>query len=119
MDLHYLVDMASVLAAEANLTSQNQLTIPASFRKVMQLRGGVSRVRFEYADGGRVTLRVVQPGKTVRRDKTLQPFLDLLARDMSKNPRRIKPFPARLLAQAKAVVKGVDVDLDGPLAGDD
>ena len=46
MGFHYLPDMAMILEAEANLTAQNQITIPAAVRKVLNLRGGQSRIKF-------------------------------------------------------------------------
>lgn len=119
MGFHYLLAMSMVLEAEANLTAQNQITIPAVVRKALKLRGGHCRVRFQILpENGRVmVLRVEAPGEN--EDSALKPFLALLQKDMRLHPQRIVPFPALLLEKAHSLVDGVDVDLDGPLTGQD
>jgi antitoxin PrlF len=46
-------------------------------------------------------------------------FLDLLARDMDKNPHRIQPLDPALLRRVRELTRGVVIDLDEPLAADD
>ncbi|HEY5792113.1 MAG TPA: type II toxin-antitoxin system PrlF family antitoxin [Chthoniobacterales bacterium] len=119
MDIHYLSGMAMVLEAEANLTAQNQITIPAAVRKALNLQGGQSRVKFQILpEEGRVLVLRVEGGDA-QEDPALEPFLNLLARDLRKHPKRIIPFPAELVKKARLLVKGVDVNLDGPLTGAD
>lgn len=119
MGSHYFLDMAMVLEAEANLTTQNQITIPAAVRKALKLQGGQSRVKFRILpeDGRVVVLRVEDPRE--QEDPALKPFLALLQKDMRLHPHRIAPFPSPLLERASSLVEGVDVDLDGPLTGED
>jgi antitoxin PrlF len=119
MDVHYHGQMANVLEADAKVTAQNQLTIPAPFRKIMGLQGGVNHVKFRYTKGKISIVMVKHSKKTVPQDETLQPFLKLLAHDMIKNPRRIIPLPSGLLSRAQAATAGIQVDLDAPLTGDD
>jgi hypothetical protein len=38
---------------------------------------------------------------------------------MRERPQRIKPFRPALLKKARDLVKGVEVDLNGPLIGED
>jgi bifunctional DNA-binding transcriptional regulator/antitoxin component of YhaV-PrlF toxin-antitoxin module len=111
--------MATLLEAEAALTAQNQITIPANIRKVLRLQGGKSRVKFQVFPTGRVL--VFRVGGRVRKhdDSALRPFLKLLAKDMEKAPKRIKPFPIDMLKRARSVITGVKVDLNGPLTGED
>ncbi|MFZ4775347.1 MAG: type II toxin-antitoxin system PrlF family antitoxin [Terrimicrobiaceae bacterium] len=119
MEFHYLATMSMVLEAEANLTAQNQITIPAVVRKALKLQGGHSRVRFQILpEDGRVIVLCVEALKE-KEDFALKPFLALLQKDMRLHPRRIAPFPSLLLKRAHSLVEGVDVDLDGPLTGED
>ena len=120
MKTHYFCAMAMILEAEARLTAQNQITIPAPVRKVLHLRGGESRVKFQILpDEGRVVVVRVEPDAEAPEDPALEPFLDLLRIDMIKHPRRIARFPSTLLKKARSLVKGGKVDLDGPLTGED
>jgi len=119
MSLHYLCLMATLLEAEAALTAQNQITIPANVRKVLGLQGGKSRVKFQVFPTGKVL--VFRVGRRVKKndDSALLPFLKLLAKDMEKAPKRIKPFPSDMLKRTRSVIAGVKVDFDGPLTGED
>lgn len=111
--------MGMVLEAEASLTAQNQITIPAPIRKILKLRGGQSRVKFQVhpEDGRVVMLRV--PAARVQEDPSLKPFLALLQKDIERHPHRLSSFPPSLLEKARSLVEGVEVDLDGPLTGED
>jgi antitoxin PrlF len=46
-------------------------------------------------------------------------FLEFLARDMTNEPARIRPVPKPLVSRGKALVKGVEVDLNAPLPDDE
>jgi antitoxin PrlF len=112
--------MTPIMEAEARLTTQNQITIPAPIRKALRLSGGKSRVKFEVLPGdGRVLVSRVDSPARHEEDPALKPFLKLLAKDISENPKRIKAFPAELLGRIRSVVEGVEADLDGPLTGED
>ena len=120
MDLHYHPFMTPILEAEARLTTQNQITIPAPIRKALGLSGGQSRIKFQVLPGdGRVLVSRIDPPARQEEDPALKPFLKLLARDITENPERIKPFPSDLLGRIRTAVEGVEVDLDGPLTGED
>jgi antitoxin PrlF len=118
--MHYLTNMSMILEAEARLTAQNQITIPAPVRKILHLRGGESRVKFQILpEEGRVMVVRVDSDAEAQEDPALEPFLELLRLDMSKHPRRIALFPSTLLKKARSLVKGVKTDLEGPLTGED
>jgi antitoxin PrlF len=119
MDSHYPSSMPPILEAEATVTTQNQITIPAPIRKVLDLGAGGDRIVFRVLEKGEVLVFRVHPEAAQEEDPALGPFLELLAKGMAKHPKRIKPFPAKLLARARTAVKGVHVDLDGPLTGRD
>ena len=112
--------MTPILEAEARLTTQNQITIPATIRKALRLSGGHSRIKFQVLPGdGTVLVSRVDPPSERREDPALKPFLRLLAKDISENPQRIKPLPSDLLERIRSMIEGVEVDLDGPLTGED
>jgi antitoxin PrlF len=119
MDLHYLQAMTPIMEAEARLTAQNQITIPAPIRKALKLTGGKSRIKFQICKDGKVLVARVDPPSKESEDPALKPFLNLLAKDMQEHPERIRPFPVGLLERARAATEGVKVDLDRPLTGDD
>ena len=111
-------NMALMVEAEATLTSQNQITIPVTIRKALHLREK-SRIKFQvYYQGQVMMCRIEAPAKESR-DPALQPFLSLLTRDMKEHPNRIKPFPVDVMERARSVIEGVDIDLNGPLEGED
>ncbi len=70
-------------------------------------------------DKGVVVVTRIKPTTEQADDPALAPFLKLLETDMAAHPRRIKPFPIKALARARALTKGIDVDLEGPLTGTD
>ena len=102
--------MTPILEAEANLTAQNQITIPAPIRKALKLRPGKSRVKFRViSEKGRVVVVLVGPPATEKQDPALRPFLNLLTKDVKENPERIQPFPVDLFKRARSVVENVGV----------
>ena len=110
--------MPAAFEAKAKLTAQNQITLPAPIRKYLRLRSG-SRVMFKYSKGSIILVRIERKKPANRGDRTLRPFLDLLAKDIMKRTERIVPFPPDLLSRARSLVAGVDVDLNAPLMGQD
>ena len=120
MDLHYFFTMSLSLEVEAALTAQNQITVPAPVRKVLGLEGGKSRIRFQVlASEGRVYFTRVETDQKKSIDPALKPFLLLLEKDLRSTPERIIGVPASLLTKARSLVKGVKVNLDEPLVGED
>jgi antitoxin PrlF len=111
--------MTPILEAEASLTAQNQITLPASIRKALKLTAAKSRIKFQISTDGMVVVARVDPPLKEYEESALKPFLQLLAKDIQEHPERIGPFPATLLTRARSLVDGVKVDLDAPLAGED
>jgi antitoxin PrlF len=50
-------------------------------------------------------------------DPSLAAFLDLLSRDLSAHPDRLRGLPATLVERIRDAVAGVEVDLDEPIEG--
>jgi len=46
-------------------------------------------------------------------------FLDFLDQDIRQNPHHVKNVPQSLIARARELTRGVEVDLDAPLDPDD
>lgn len=117
MDIHYPGRMAQILEETANLTAQNQITIPAPIRRALNLQGGKSKVVFQLQSHGRVLVFRAAPKARPKSDPALGPFLKLLANDMKAHPERIKPFRMDLLKRAHDLVGDIAVNLDEPLSG--
>ena len=62
---------------------------------------------------------IVRANLPEEEDPALKPFLDLLEKDIRKNPKRVTPISSALMKKARSLVKGIKVDLDGPLTGKD
>jgi antitoxin PrlF len=108
--------MAATLELESSLTDRYQTTIPETVRRILGLN---KRDKIHYAirpDGEVVLSRaeVVQEA-----DPVLGQFLDFLARDMALHPEQLQPLDADLVARAKSLVAGIEVDLDAALSPED
>src|SRR5271155_2103709 len=108
MDLHYHCAMTPIMEAEARLTAQNQITIPAPIRKALKLTGGKSRIKFQISKDGKVLVARVDPPAREDEDPALRPFLTLLAKDIQEHPERIRPFPVSLVERARLAAEGVE-----------
>lgn len=95
----------------SSVTDRYQTTIPKGVRDALGIRRG-DRIAYEVA-GDRVTL--LRRPEAEAEDPALLGFLDLIERDISAHPERPRPVPASLVDNARALVAGVEVDLDTPL----
>ena len=108
---------ATILEIPATLTERGQTTVPAAIRKMLAL-GKRDQVVFRGLADGTVVIAKRQ-ARAEGGDPVIGKFLDFLARDMANEPARIRGVPKSLLARGKALVKGVEVDLDAPLPDDE
>ena len=69
-----------------------------------------------FADG---TVVIATATRAEGADPVIGKFLDFLARDMAKEPGRIRLVPSSLVSRGRDLVKGVKVDLDAPLPDDE
>jgi antitoxin PrlF len=95
----------------SSVTDRYQTTIPKGVREALGIRRG-DTIAYEIA-GDQVTLR--RQVETEVDDPALLGFLDLIERDIDAHPERLRPVPADLVERGRALVVGVDVDLDTPL----
>lgn len=50
------------------------------------------------------------------RDRPLEQFLSFLGRDLDRNPQHLQSIGSDLVNRIQALVAGVDIDLNAPLA---
>ena len=85
-------------------------------RRALRL-GKRDRIQYTIRPDGKVVLTRAVASESD--DPGLVPFLGFLARDMVEHPERLQAMDASLAKRIKALVGGVDVDLDAPLSADD
>jgi antitoxin PrlF len=106
--------MGSAVVEEfSTLTAKGQTTVPKPIRQALSLREG-DQIAFRVDEKG-VTLRRVDE---VRQDPAIASFLSFLARDIEKSPQNLKTLSPDLAKRIASLVKGIEVDLDAPIAGD-
>jgi antitoxin PrlF len=108
---------AEILEIPAAITDRGQTTVPAAIRKMLAL-GKRDQVVFRGLADGTVMISKME-ARADQNDPVIGKFLDFLARDMAKEPARIRPMSKSLLTRGKALVKGVKVDLDAALPVDE
>jgi antitoxin PrlF len=104
---------AEILEIPATITERGQTTVPAAIRKMLAL-GKRDQVVFRGLADGTVVI-AKQETRADRDDPVIGKFLEFLARDMSNEPAGIRPVVKAQVSRGKALVKGVEVDLEAPL----
>ncbi len=102
----------SMIEAESTLTDRYQTTVPEPVRRVLNL---AKRDRLHYAvqlDGSVVITRAS------RDDEALEPFLELLTRDIAGHPERLAAVSPALRARVDTLVAAAPVDLDALVPDD-
>lgn len=108
---------AEIFEVPATITARGQTTVPAAIRKMLALNKRDQVVFRGLADGTVVIAK--RQAHTDEDDPVIGKFLEFLARDMANEPARIRRAPKALVARGKALVKGVEVDLDASLPDDE
>jgi len=103
----------ALLNAESTLTDRYQTTVPEPVRKALGL-GKRSRLAYDIGADGVVTLRRADAD-----DSALEPFLELLARDIHDHPERLQQLPSALRSRIDDLVSHIELDLDAALADDE
>ncbi len=104
------------LEAESTLTDRYQTTVPDTVRRALKL-GKRDKIRYAILPNGEVVLSRVEPHEA--HDPLLGQFLDFVARDIAAHPGRLQGFDAGLIKRARALVSGIDLDLDEELLPED
>lgn len=101
--------MRSTLELESTLTDRYQTTVPDGVRRALRL-GKRDRIRYVVQADGSVSLQRAED-----EDPVLAAFLDFLAKDIAKHPRRVRVIDADLAKRMRSLTKGVKVDLESAL----
>lgn len=107
--------MAPIIEAESTLTDRYQTTVPESVRRALKLNKR-DRLHYTVKPTGEVVL--ARATALAGDDPALEPFLTLLARDISTHPERLQALDAALVDRLRDLVADVEVDLDAPLPDD-
>ncbi|MGH2414777.1 MAG: type II toxin-antitoxin system PrlF family antitoxin [Microcystaceae cyanobacterium] len=109
--------MAVTLApcSESTLTDRYQTTVPDPIRKALGLNKR-DKICYTIQSDGQV---VISRADQTESDPILGQFLNFLARDIEKNPQRLKAIGSDLVSRVQSLVSEVDLDLDAPLLDED
>lgn len=99
----------------SRLTDRYQTTVPSGVRKQLNLGKG-DQIRYCIEANGRVYIEPVHAGED---DPALGAFLDLLEAGIKSNPEQLRAFDGALHERMKALIDGIDADLDAPLLAED
>jgi antitoxin PrlF len=103
--------MTDAQEIESTLTDRYQTTVPDPVRRALKL-GKRDKIRYIVREGEVVITRATAEEED---DPVVGKFLQFLARDMGRHPERIRPVPASLVKRARALTRGVKIDLNAPL----
>lgn len=108
--------MPAPLQVESTLTDRYQTTVPETVRRALRLSKR-DKIHYTIRPDGEVILTRAAAGDGD--DPALAPFLGFLARDLAEHPERLQAVDAGLAQRIRALVGGVEVDLDATLSADD
>jgi len=104
--------MDAALELESTLTDRYQTTVPDAVRRALKL-GKRDKIRYLVQPDGTVLITRAAPADAA--DPVLEKFLELLARDIAAHPHHIKSISSGLAKHARALIRGVKIDLNAPL----
>jgi antitoxin PrlF len=104
-----------LMEAESSLADRYQTTVPETIRRALKL-GNRDKIHYVIKPTGEV---IMTRAEDAGEDPALGPFLDLLARDIEANPKRLQPLDVDLLKRISVLTEGVEYDIDAALPDDD
>jgi len=105
--------MRALIQSKSTLTDRYQTTIPEPIREALHL-GKRDKISYVVQKDGKVLMF-----RSEEEDPIIGDFLSFLAKDIQKNPSHIRALSPDLVRCARALVSGVEVDLDAPLTDQD
>lgn len=98
----------------SKVTARSQTTLPRGVRQVLDIKPG-ERLAYVIDETG---VRLVNPAAASHEDPAIRQFLRFLQDHMETTPgAAVRAFPGELLARARAVTTGVEIDHDAPIEG--
>ncbi|MFP3753395.1 type II toxin-antitoxin system PrlF family antitoxin [Cupriavidus sp. SIMBA_020] len=107
----------AIVEAESTLTDRFQTTVPDVVRRALKLERR-DKIRYVVRPSGEVVMQRAT-GVVVSHDPALEPFLDLLERDIAQHPERLRALRVELLARIDKLTNRIEIDLDAPLPDED
>ena len=101
--------------AESKVTDRYQTTLPSSVRKALGITKQ-DKIAYGIGPDGKVYLTRIEPEES---DPVLTKFAAFLAKDIEQNPENVRPVGSDLIARSKALIEGMNSDLNAPLEEDD
>ena len=108
--------MTVMLETESTLTDRYQTTVPETVRRALRL-GKRDKIHYRISPEGEVVL--TRANRSDEADPALAAFLRFIESDITANPGRPTPMNAAFMNRVNALVEGIDVNLDAPLAAHD
>ena len=99
----------------SKVTSRSQTTLPNGVRKALRLQPGEDTLEWEIRGQEAIARRAATGAE--EEDPALEPFLELLERDIVTHPERLRGMPENLYRRLLAVTEGMDVGPDEPIEG--
>lgn len=104
----------SILRKISTITDKGQTTVPKPVREALGICAG-DRIAFVIDENRRVVMERVDDNEE---DPVIEGFLDLLARDMERNPASSILSMPEPLRRRMAALRGGEIDLEAPIDGD-
>lgn len=102
-----------VLEEHSKITAKGQTTVPKRIRDTLGVRFG-DEIVYRVTDDGAVT---VESARAANDGAAIDAFLDFISDDIKRNPHRVTPIDRDEMAEMRALVDGVEVDLEGDFTG--
>lgn len=108
--------MLAPLEVESTLTDRYQTTVPETVRRALKLEKR-DKIHYTIHPSGEVVLS--RADSSEEDDPVLKEFLNFLAADIVKNPKRLNSLDANFVKRIQSLVDKVEIDLDAPLSAED
>lgn len=108
--------MTEPFEVESTLTDRYQTTVPATVRQALKL-GKRDKIHYTIRPDGQVLLS--RANSAEEDDPVVGAFLNFLARDIERNPDRLRGLDSNLVHRVQSLVGEVEVDLDSSLSDED
>jgi antitoxin PrlF len=99
----------------SKVTSRSQTTLPNGVRKALGIRPGEDALEWEIRGDQAIARRAGHEEEI--EDPALDSFLQLLERDITEHPERLRGLPEDLYRRWMALTEGMEGDPDDPIEG--